>query len=138
MMNPLSRIRQALYRRFRRWIDRRSPLESECRLDHRRLYISGTASIEPGGATAHVGDVDKQIDLTMDVVEAILESRDMGWSDTTRAAAYFKDVESIPAFASYCRAKGLPPLPVAIAHSDICRDDLLFEIEMDAVVARGG
>ena len=39
MINSLSRIRQALYRRFRRWIDRRSPLESECRLDHRRLYI---------------------------------------------------------------------------------------------------
>ena len=38
-MNPLSGIRQALLRRFQRWIDRRTPLESECHLDYRRLYI---------------------------------------------------------------------------------------------------
>lgn len=38
-MNPLSGIRQALRRRYRRWVDRRTRLEIECRLDHRRLYI---------------------------------------------------------------------------------------------------
>ena len=38
-MNPLSGIRQVLRRRYRRWIDRRTRLENECRLDHRRLYI---------------------------------------------------------------------------------------------------
>lgn len=38
-MNPWSRSRQALRRRYRRWIDRRTPVVSECRLDHRRLYI---------------------------------------------------------------------------------------------------
>ena len=38
-MNPLSGIQKALRRRYRRWIDRRTRVESECRLDHRRLYI---------------------------------------------------------------------------------------------------
>jgi uncharacterized protein (DUF58 family) len=38
-MNPLSSIRQALRRRFRRWLERRSQPVNECRLDHRRLYI---------------------------------------------------------------------------------------------------
>ena len=38
-MNPLSRIRQALRRRFQKWMDRRTRTETECRLDHRRLYI---------------------------------------------------------------------------------------------------
>ncbi|MHC4646858.1 MAG: Rid family hydrolase [Planctomycetota bacterium] len=88
--------------------------------DHRRLYVSGTASIEPGGRTMHVGDIEKQIALTMEVVRAILESRQMGWADISRAVAYFKDIE--------------PALPVAVAHADVCRDDLLFEIEVDAVV----
>jgi uncharacterized protein (DUF58 family) len=38
-MSPLSGIRQALRRRFGQWIDRRTRLESECHLNHRRLYI---------------------------------------------------------------------------------------------------
>jgi uncharacterized protein (DUF58 family) len=38
-MNPLSRARQALRQRFRRWIDRRTQPVELARLDHRRLYI---------------------------------------------------------------------------------------------------
>ncbi|MCW8871045.1 MAG: DUF58 domain-containing protein [Xanthomonadales bacterium] len=38
-MNPLSAVRQALRRRYRQWIDRRTQPESECYLNHRRLYI---------------------------------------------------------------------------------------------------
>lgn len=38
-MNPLTRPRQALYRRYRRWVDRRTPPLDDCHLDFRRLYI---------------------------------------------------------------------------------------------------
>ena len=103
---------------------------------HRRLYISGTASIEPGGATAHVGDVERQLDLTMDVVHGILTSRHMDWADVVRGVAYFKHHRDLPAFAGHVRAKGLPPMPIALVHADVCRDDLLFEIEIDAVRPR--
>jgi enamine deaminase RidA (YjgF/YER057c/UK114 family) len=101
--------------------------------DHRRLYISGTASIDPDGVTAHVADVEKQIALTMEIVAAILESRKMGWEDTSRAIAYFKDIENSPLLDKYCRENRLPHMPIAVAHGDICRDELLFEIEIDAV-----
>ena len=101
----------------------------------RQLFISGTASIEQGGATAHVGNAVKQIKLTMEVVKAILESRNMSWENTTRAIAYFKNINDIPLFYQYCENNNLPPMPIAISHSDICRDDLLFEIEFDASVA---
>ncbi|MHC4622435.1 MAG: RidA family protein [Planctomycetota bacterium] len=102
--------------------------------DHRRLYISGTASIEPGGKTIHTGNIKSQIGRTMEVVRAILESRQMGWTDISRAVAYFKDIEHAPLLDTFCRENRLPALPVAVAHADICRDDLLFEIEADAVV----
>ena len=101
--------------------------------DCRRLYIYGTASITPDGATAHVGDVEKQIALTMEVVAAILEGRGMEWADTNRAIAYFKDIKNAPLYHDYCQKHGLPHFPVSLAHADICRDDLLFEIELDAV-----
>ncbi len=99
----------------------------------RRLYVSGTASIAPGGQTVHVGDVKRQVRLTMDVVAAILNSRQMGWEDVTRVIGYFKHTEDAPEFSHYCREQRLPDMPVIIAKNDICRDDLLFEIEVDAV-----
>jgi len=99
----------------------------------RHLTISGTASIEPGGLTAHVGDLDAQIDLTLRVVAAILESRNMSWSDTARAILYFPKIEWMPRWHARRAALGLPELPAIFAHTDICRDDLLFEIELDAV-----
>lgn len=101
----------------------------------RLLTISGTASIEPGGETVHVGNTEKQVELTMDVVHAILTSRGMDWSDTARAIAYFKDDSEAWLLEQYCLENNLPELPVAISHADVCRHDLLFEIELDAVKA---
>ena len=99
----------------------------------RLLTISGTASIEPGGKTAYVGDCKKQIELTMSVVHEILKSRGMNWCDTSRAIAYFKNINDAPLLEKYCSEHNLPELPVAISHADVCRHDLLFEIELDAI-----
>jgi enamine deaminase RidA (YjgF/YER057c/UK114 family) len=98
----------------------------------RRLLVSGTASIEPGGKTVWQGDIAKQIDLTMEVVEAILRSRGMGFADITRANAYCKRPEYLPYFRAWQQAHGAVAMPALPIHCDICRDDLLFEIEVDA------
>lgn len=102
--------------------------------DHRKLYVSGTASIDADGKSVHERDVSKQIELTMQVVAAILESRKAEWDHVSRAVAYFKNMKDAAAFDAYCKKAGIPRLPVAVAHSDICRDELLFEIEVDAVI----
>jgi enamine deaminase RidA (YjgF/YER057c/UK114 family) len=101
--------------------------------DYKRLYISGTASIDGDGNTIYVGDVKKQIARTMEVVEAILKSREMDWTDVSRAIAYFPDLSKAYLLEDYCKQNAIPHMPLAIAHGDICRDDLLFEIEVDAV-----
>jgi len=99
----------------------------------RSLYISGTASIEPGGKTVHVGDTARQIEKTMEVVVAILAHSGMELTDTTRAIAYFRHSADISLWSDYCRSRQLSQLPVIVTQCDICRDDLLFEIELDAV-----
>ena len=98
----------------------------------RRLLISGTASIAPDGCTLWPGDLRRQINLTLEVVEAILASRGFEFSDITRATAYFKHRADIPEFPAWCDARGLPSLPAIHAHCGICRPDLLFELEADA------
>ena len=99
----------------------------------RTLMVSGTASIEPGGATAFVGDVPRQIQLTMEVVEAILESRGMGWKDATRAVMYLKQASYLDAWQAWLAARGLQAMPLITIEADVCRDDLLVELEVDTV-----
>jgi enamine deaminase RidA (YjgF/YER057c/UK114 family) len=101
--------------------------------DHQRLYVSGTASIDPSGITAHTGDPEAQVALTMKVVHAILESRGMNWGNVTRGLAYFKHSEDAPLFEKYRTNNNIPLFPEVIAENCICRDDLLFEIEVDAI-----
>jgi enamine deaminase RidA (YjgF/YER057c/UK114 family) len=100
---------------------------------HRSLLISGTASIDPDGKTVYQDDPEKQIRLTMDVVKAILNSRDMDWNDLFRGIAYFKDMDYLPIYRRVAEELGISRFPLAVSHADVCRDDLLFEIEVDAV-----
>ncbi len=101
-------------------------------LQGRRLLISGTASIAPEGQTLRAGDIRGQIELTMEVVKAILESRSLALTDVTRATAYFKQAKDMTALAAWCAERGLPSMPVIATQCGICRDDLLFELEADA------
>jgi enamine deaminase RidA (YjgF/YER057c/UK114 family) len=104
--------------------------------ERRYLTISGTASIAPGGESLYQDDVVKQIHLTLDVVEAILKSRGYEWADTVRAIGYFRDISDLPVFDAILKERGIASLPLAPAHTIVCRDDLLFEIELDAIVAK--
>lgn len=96
------------------------------------IYVSGTASIEPGGKTIHAGNAVKQIETTMEVVEALLIHAGMDIADTTRAVAYFRHADQMQLWQEYWQSRHLPPLPVVVTQCDVCRDDLLFEIELDA------
>ncbi len=100
---------------------------------HRRVLISGTASIDPDGHTVHLGNVEKQTDLTMDVAEAILRSRGMSWHHVTRGIVYFKYAKDAHAYEEYLLDKDIPALPAVVVNVDICRSDLLYEIELEAV-----
>jgi enamine deaminase RidA (YjgF/YER057c/UK114 family) len=102
----------------------------------RQLLVSGTASIGPAGETKHVGDVAAQIECTMEVIQAILESRGMTLANTTRSTAYFRSGLDVARFVEWLERHELRSLPVVNACCDICRDDLLFELELDAIAVR--
>jgi enamine deaminase RidA (YjgF/YER057c/UK114 family) len=101
--------------------------------DCRRLSISGTASIAPGGETVYLDDVPEQIKLTFEVVAAILESRKMDWGNVAKAMAYLKDASYITALNEYCTVNDVEMIPFVITENHVCRHDLLFEMELDAV-----
>ncbi len=96
------------------------------------LFISGTASVEPTGKTMHVGDPEKQIAATLDAVNAILATRDMTLKHTTRAIAYLKRPEYRPLWHAWLHEHNLPLNFAQEVIADVCRDDFLFELELDA------
>ena len=103
----------------------------------RRLLVSGTASIARDGKTEHSGDARAQIERSMQVAAAILESRRMTFVDTAFATVFFKHPADAPLFADWLARHGQQSMPVVSACCDICRDNLLFEIELEAVQAGG-
>ncbi|HSW30537.1 MAG TPA: hypothetical protein VLH75_13710 [Longimicrobiales bacterium] len=108
--------------------------------DLRAILVSGTASIDSQGNTMHIGDVEAQVGRTFEVVEAILESRGVGFRNVIRANAYFKRPGDATALPPFLDRHGLPPSRVIVSRNDVCRDALLFELELEAVTgdaARG-
>jgi enamine deaminase RidA (YjgF/YER057c/UK114 family) len=99
---------------------------------HRRVLVSGTASIHPGGESAHFDDMTRQVELTMEVIAAILATRKLTFADTTRATAFIKVPKDAPAFLAWCR-KCVANFPAVVVEADVCRDELLFELELDAM-----
>jgi enamine deaminase RidA (YjgF/YER057c/UK114 family) len=98
----------------------------------RRVLVSGTASIDLQGLTVHRGDVEAQIKLTTRVVGAILASRGMGFGDVVRGNAYFKEEDHARALGPQLPRFGLPSSRLLVSQNTVCREDLLFELEVDA------
>jgi enamine deaminase RidA (YjgF/YER057c/UK114 family) len=101
----------------------------------RQVIVSGTASIEPGGRSVRPDDLEGQIELTFEVIGDILKSRGLDFTDTTRATAYFKTAQGAAVFAGWLARRGWKQLPIIATTASICRDELLFELELDAAAA---
>lgn len=102
------------------------------------LYVSGTASINERGETVYAKDLEGQIFRTMTNVGVLLQSSGVGWEDVCIATAFFKTADYIPALDRVLRTLGVPRFPVVSVVADVCRPELLFELEATAVyVAKG-
>lgn len=101
------------------------------------IFISGTASITDS-ETQHVGDVAAQTTETLDNIEALISEDNLarhglpGLGTTLDGLAfarvYIKHPQDYPLVRGICEAR-LGELPMIYAVADVCRDDLLVEIE---------
>ena len=96
------------------------------------LHVSGTASIAPGGETEYIDDVSAQVTRTMEVVEAILRSAGMDWCHAVRGIAYFQSAADLALWEAVRARYELPENMAVVVHADVCRHDLLFELELEA------
>lgn len=93
------------------------------------LAISGTAAVV-GHASAHQDDLDAQLTETLTNLEALLASAGMtaGFDTQSPLKIYIRhgaDAARVRAFVQ----QRLPGVPVLLLHGDICRSELLVEID---------
>jgi enamine deaminase RidA (YjgF/YER057c/UK114 family) len=94
------------------------------------VFVSGTAAIDADGATTHIGDAAGQINATIENVRAVLSEMQCRDDDVVQVVAYCKTSEVEKIFDSIKNRLAWPWLTVIC---DICRPDLLFEIEATAM-----
>ena len=63
----------------------------------------------------------------------ILSLAEVNTFQQRRATAYFRNAADALLFTEWLERCGIRNLPVVSACCDICRDDLLFELELDAI-----
>jgi enamine deaminase RidA (YjgF/YER057c/UK114 family) len=98
------------------------------------LHVSGTASIDEQGNTAHVGDFQAQADRMLVNVAALLEGQGAGFGDVVYAITYARNPADAPRLRQKLREAGFEGFPNAMVVAPICRRDLLCEIELQAVL----
>jgi enamine deaminase RidA (YjgF/YER057c/UK114 family) len=105
--------------------------------DYATTWISGTASIV-NSETVHVGDVERQTEQTIDNIEKLISPENFARHGLDGAGAQLSDLAKIRVYVKRredyetCRAiceRRFGPLPAIYALADVCRPDLLVEIE---------
>ncbi len=97
------------------------------------IQVSGTAAIDEQGSSLYPGDVRAQIDCTFDKIAALIGQEGAELPDIAAACVFVKRPADAPVYQERAAAQGLENLPAVVMVADVCRDELLFE--MDAEVA---
>ena len=97
------------------------------------IQLSGTASIDEQGRSQHVDDTRKQIILTLENVQALIAQKGMTLQHICDANIFIKQAEDAEIYREVADQFGLNDLPGIIINTDVCRDDLLFEIDATIV-----
>lgn len=101
----------------------------------RRVYISGTASIDNRGEIVHPGDARRQLGRMSENIDALLHEAGCSRRDLIYGILYVRD----PTDASDAREhmdREYPGLPCAVVLAPVCRPGWLVEMECAAVTER--
>ncbi len=100
------------------------------------LLISGTASVDENGATAHVGDLRAQIRRTFLNVSELIAGEGMTWQDVVYTRIYLRDIDrDYDALREerlrFFEEQKVTTYPASCCvEARLCRSDLLVEMEV--------
>lgn len=104
--------------------------------DFAQIQISGTAAIDETGASLYPGDTRAQIERTLDNIETLIAQGHAKLSDIASATVFLKRAEDLSIWREIAARRGLEPFPGVCVVADVCRADLLFELDGVALVSK--
>jgi enamine deaminase RidA (YjgF/YER057c/UK114 family) len=100
----------------------------------RYVFVSGTASIGSDGASLHHGDFGRQMEQTLGSVSAVLAAADAGLGHLCQTTLFIKRSEDAARLEGVGREAGLSDVATVRTRADVCREELLFELDGTAAV----
>ena len=92
----------------------------------RTLFVSGTAAVDAQGRTQHVGQIEAQIEDTIQHVRSLLADAGCADEHVLSALVYCKTPQVEEAFRTGWADLNWPTVSMI---GDVCRPELLFEVE---------
>lgn len=96
------------------------------------LYLSGTAAVDREGRSVGEGDLERQVERMLENVRGLLDGGGAGLGDVVQATTYLKRSGDRRRYRELVRPTGLLDLPHAVVEAEVCRPELLCEIELVA------
>ena len=102
--------------------------------DRRHVFISGTASIDHTGRILHEGDVIRQLDRTLENIEALLAKAGANLGDLAVILVYLRDPADAAAIEAASCTNAWARVAYVMVDAPVCRPGWLIEIEGIAIV----
>lgn len=102
--------------------------------DRKHVFISGTASIDNKGNILHTGDVSRQLDRTLENMEALLGSAGATLRDMSHFIVYVRDPADYELATQRMRER-FADAPVVVVAAAVCRPGWLIELEGMAITS---
>jgi enamine deaminase RidA (YjgF/YER057c/UK114 family) len=100
------------------------------------ILLSGTASIDDEGRSVFVGDPAAQMKQTMNVVSALIAPEGATLRDLCEATVFLKRRQDFSTFQKIAEETGISNAPSVPVVADVCRDELLFEIDAAFIIEK--
>ncbi|MGQ9649469.1 MAG: Rid family hydrolase [Phycisphaerae bacterium] len=101
--------------------------------DRKHVIISGTASIDHQGRILYPGDISRQLDRTLENIEALLDHAGATLNDISAFIVYIRDPSDYAVAQRQMRER-FGEAPMAVLVAPVCRPGWLIEVEAAAVV----
>jgi enamine deaminase RidA (YjgF/YER057c/UK114 family) len=102
------------------------------------IQVSGTAAIGPCGDSLYPHDIRGQIDCTWEKIANLIGQGGASLADIGAACVFLKRPEYLQAYQERAAAWGLQDLPAVVMVADVCRQELLFEMDAEVAATTAG
>lgn len=95
----------------------------------RQILLSGTAAIDDKGISLYPDDTRAQILKTLEVVDKLISSEGASFNDISEVTVFLKNPKDLPIYLKVIEENNLTDMPAVVMTADVCRGDLLFELD---------